>query len=160
MSESPLETLANAEQKKGRDWKFWAIAGVGGVMGLCLLLFLIALGIGLLSGNSQTMADFVAVVRDMLIILIALQGLVMGVALIIVVLQAAKLLNVLQNEIDPIVDGARDTVNTARGTVQFMSKHVTDPVIKTYSTVATAREFMKEATGIKNIVEGEDDQEG
>lgn len=153
---TPLETLTTeAEEtttKKGRSWQFWVGVGIGGAMALCLVLFLVALGVGVASGSSQTMTDFVAVLRDMFIILLALQGLVIGVALIVLIVQLAALLNILQNEISPIVDGAREAVGNVKGTTEFVGKHVTDPIIKGYAMATGARQFMKEASGIQDIM--------
>ncbi|MEA4907444.1 MAG: hypothetical protein GYA17_01070 [Chloroflexi bacterium] len=69
-------------------------------------------------------------IRDIFIILMALESLVIGVALVILIVQLAILINLLQNEIRPIVKSTNETVNTLRGTVTFMSNNLTEPVIK------------------------------
>lgn len=86
--------------------------------------------------------------RDLLIILLTLEGILIGVALIVLVVQLAKLVNILQNEIQPIVDSAQEAVSTVKGTAEFMSKNVTTPAIKASGYLAGARALMREVTGI------------
>jgi hypothetical protein len=69
-------------------------------------------------------------IRDVFIIVVALESLVIGVALIVLVLQLASLINLLQNEIRPILHATTDTVNTLRGTAEFLGESVVEPVIK------------------------------
>lgn len=150
-TQTPLETVA--EENGGRSWQFWGIAGISVTIVLCLLLFIVAVVIGVTSGSTTAMADFVAVSRDLLIILLTLQAIVIGVALVVVIVQVSALLNVLQNEINPIVESAQETVDTMRGTAEFLSKHVTEPTIKATAAIAGAREFIEEASGVKEIVD-------
>ena len=69
-------------------------------------------------------------IRDVFIIVVALESLVIGVALIILIIQLASLINLLQNEVRPILKSTSETVNTLRGTVEFLGENVVEPVIK------------------------------
>jgi hypothetical protein len=69
-------------------------------------------------------------VRDIFIIFMALETLVMGVALVVLIVQLARLLNLLQNEIKPILDSTNETVSHLRGTTMFLSENLVEPVIK------------------------------
>lgn len=71
-----------------------------------------------------------AKVRDLFIIYMGFQSLVIGLVLIILMIQLARLINLLQNEIKPILDSTNDTVNHLRGTTMFLSDHMVEPVIK------------------------------
>jgi hypothetical protein len=55
---------------------------------------------------------------------------VIGGALIVLIVQLATLINLLQNEIRPILNATSDTVNTLRGTAEFLGENVVEPVIK------------------------------
>ena len=68
--------------------------------------------------------------RDIFIIFMALESLVIGVALIILMVQLAILINLLQNEIKPILYSTNETVNTLRGTASFLSNNLSEPIIK------------------------------
>jgi hypothetical protein len=96
------------------------------VIGLVILASLVA-GIIFLSTTS---IDTTSRIRDIFIILMALESLVIGLALIILVVQLATLINLLQNEIKPILNSTNETVNTLRGTASFLSNNLVEPVIK------------------------------
>lgn len=69
-------------------------------------------------------------IRDIFIIVVALESLVIGVALIVLIVQLASLINLLQNEVRPILKATTDTVNNLRGTAEFLGENVVEPVIK------------------------------
>jgi hypothetical protein len=69
-------------------------------------------------------------IRDVFIIVVALESLIIGVALIVLVVQLASLINLLQNEVRPILQATNETVNTLRGTAEFLGENVVEPVIK------------------------------
>ena len=69
-------------------------------------------------------------IRDIFIIVVALESLVIGVALIILIVQLASLINLLQNEVKPILHATNETVNTLRGTSEVLSENLVEPVIK------------------------------
>ncbi len=69
-------------------------------------------------------------IRDIFIIVVALETLVIGVALVVLIVQLASLINLLQNEVKPILTATSETVNTLRGTAEFLGENVVEPVIK------------------------------
>ncbi len=87
-------------------------------------------------------------IRDVFIIVVALESLVIGVALIVLIVQLASLINLLQNEVRPILDATSKTVNTLRGTVEFLGEHVVEPVIKLNGYLAGLKRML-ELLGIK-----------
>lgn len=80
------------------------------------------------------------VIRDIFIIFMALESLVIGLSLIILLVQLARLINLLQNEIKPILDTTNESVNTLRGTVAFLSSNVTEPVMKLNEYLAAVKQ--------------------
>jgi hypothetical protein len=87
-------------------------------------------------------------IRDVFIIVVALESLVIGVALIVLVVQLASLINLLQNEVRPILHATNETVNTLRGTAEFLGESVVDPVIKLNGYLAGLTRML-ELMGIK-----------
>ena len=73
----------------------------------------------------------------------ALQSLLIGMVLIVLIIQLARLINLLQHEIKPIVESTNETVSTLRGTTQFISDNVSEPVIKVNEYMAGLSEFFK-----------------
>ncbi|MEE4193572.1 MAG: hypothetical protein V2J07_00085 [Anaerolineae bacterium] len=74
--------------------------------------------------------------RDVFIIFMALEMLVIGAAIVVLMVQLAVLINLLQNEIQPILKSTNETVNTVKGTAEFLSKNVSEPVIKFNGAIA------------------------
>ena len=50
--------------------------------------------------------------------------------LVVLLIQLASLINLLQNEVKPILQATSETVNALRGTVDFLGESVVEPVIK------------------------------
>ena len=89
-----------------------------------------------------------AKVRDIFIIIMAFESLLIGAALVILIIQIASLMNLLQNEIKPIMDATNETVNTLRGTTAFLSENMVEPVVKLNANLAGLQRFF-ELLGIK-----------
>ncbi len=92
----------------------------------------------LLRADASTTSE----IRDIFIIFMALESLVLGVALVILIIQLATLINLLQNDIKPILKSTNETVNTLRGTATFLSNNVTEPVIKLNEYLAGLKKFL------------------
>ena len=89
-----------------------------------------------------------AKIRDIFIIFMALISLFIGFALIILIVQVTSLINLLQNEIKPILDATNETVHTLRGTTTFLSENIAEPVIKLNTSLAGLQRIL-ELIGIK-----------
>lgn len=103
---------------------------------LILSVILIVTGIvfaviGLLQEGAPTTK-----IRDIFIIFMAFESLLIGAALVVLIIQFASLINLIQNEVKPILDSTTETVNTLRGTTAFLSENMVEPVIKLNSYLA------------------------
>lgn len=78
-------------------------------------------------------------IRDIVIIIVAFEFMLVGLALVILIVQLANLLNLLQNEVRPILDSASEAANTLRGTARFLSDNLAGPVVKASGAVAALR---------------------
>jgi hypothetical protein len=96
------------------------------VIAVVVVLAIIGAATFLLSQPSETTAK----VRDVFIIFMALESLVIGAALVILIIQISILTNLLQNEIKPILTSTNETISTLRGTVIFLSDNLVEPVMK------------------------------
>ncbi len=135
----PEELAARAEQdKKVRQIITWVIVGI------VVLLALLGIAIYFLL-QPATPTDRI---RDVFIIVVALESLVIGVALVVLIVQLASLINLLQNEVRPILHATSDTVNSLRGTAEFLGENVVEPVIKLNGYLA-GMQRMLELMGIR-----------
>lgn len=99
---------------------------IGVIVGAVVVLALLGLAIFFLL-QPATPTDRI---RDIFIIVVALESLVIGVALIVLIVQLASLINLLQNEVRPILKATSDTVNNLRGTAEFLGENVVEPVVQ------------------------------
>ncbi len=77
--------------------------------------------------------------RDIFIILVAFEFMIIGIALVVLVIQLARLVNLLNNEVRPILDSANEAANTMRGTARFLSDKLVNPVVKINAGMAAVR---------------------
>ena len=88
-----------------------------------------------------------ATVRDIAIILIAVETIIINALLVILVWQIWRLVKMFQKEIKPIIDDTQETVGTVRGTATFVSQNVVNPVAKAGGKVAGFRRTMQGLAG-------------
>ncbi len=113
-------------------------APVGLIIAAVLIVGLLITWIVLLLRSDN---DTTGRVRDVFIIIMALESLVIGMALVVLIVQLATLINLLNNEIRPIIRSTNDTVNTIKGTMTFLSDNLSEPVIKLNEYLAAVRKF-------------------
>ncbi|PKO07730.1 MAG: hypothetical protein CVU41_00735 [Chloroflexi bacterium HGW-Chloroflexi-3] len=112
---------------------------IGIIIAIVVLLALITFSlISLFRADQETTSK----VRDIFIIIMALESLLLGVALIILIIQIAVLINVLKNEIKPILDTTNETINHLRGTTTFLSNNLVEPVMKMNEYSAGLKRFV------------------
>ena len=134
---SPNEKSKNTEdqtQSRVKSKVVWVV-----IAGLIILGALITGIVFLARTDSITTSH----IRDIFIIVLALESLIIGAALVILVVQLALLLNLLQNEIKPILETTRRTVNTLKSTTAFLSEHAVKPVINLGSMAAGAKRLIE-----------------
>jgi hypothetical protein len=87
-------------------------------------------------------------IRDVFIIFLALESLLIGIAVIILMVQVAALVNLLQNEVRPMLESTNETINTLRGTTEFLSENLVEPVIQLNEYLASVQRVL-ELLGLK-----------
>src|SRR3990172_320334 len=75
-------------------------------------------------------------VRDIVIIFMGAESLLLGLALIILMVQLARLTALLQDEVRPMLRSTNDTIDTLRGTTRFLSDNLVSPVIRANGAAA------------------------
>jgi hypothetical protein len=140
ISETQIEIPEESVQLPSpEDVKKQRAAIIGISIGAIIILALIILSVIYLLNPGTDTARF----RDVFIIFMALESIIIGFVLIILVVQIARLINLLQNEIKPILDSTNETVSTLRGTTQFLSDNLAEPVIKLNEYFAGLQSFIR-----------------
>jgi len=134
------EKAAEASQQ---DQKMKRIM-IGVIIGVIVLVILLGIAIFFLL-QPATPTDKI---RDVFIIIVALESLIIGVAMIVLIVQLASLINLLQNEVRPILTATNETVNNLRGTAEFLGENMVEPVIKLNGYLAGMNRVI-ELMGIK-----------
>ena len=75
-------------------------------------------------------------IRDVTLVITALEGIVTTAAFVILCIQAARLVNFLKYEISPILKTADKTAKKLYGTASFLSDQAVEPAMKAASTVS------------------------
>jgi hypothetical protein len=116
------------------------IAGI--VVACVIVLGLLITGFIFLINPALTSYETVARLRDIAIILMAIESLFIGLALIILIIQIARLTNLIETEVKPILDSTNETVSNLRGTTKFLSDNLVEPVIKLNELMAVLQRLL------------------
>jgi hypothetical protein len=128
----PVTTGEKSGKKKGRKWQI----AVG--VAIPVLLLIAGLVYLFIAPATQT-----ARIRDIFIILLAFISISIGLVLIILIVQIAELTNLLKTEIKPVIDTASETANNLRGTTEFLSKNMVEPVVKLNEYAAVVKRLLE-----------------
>lgn len=90
--------------------------------------------------------------RDVSIILLALESIVIGVILLLLLWQLRLLVLLLRDEIGPILQNTQETTQTVQSTTKFVGKRVAKPFVGTISFMAGVRGALRAVTGDINSV--------
>ncbi|MBC7259132.1 MAG: hypothetical protein H5T65_07775 [Chloroflexi bacterium] len=101
-----------------------------------------------------------AEVRDVAIIVLAIESIVVGVVLIFLVIQVNSLIRLLKEEIKPLLDSANETASTLRGTTTFISDKVVNPIVSATSFVSGAQQAAKTLLGLRRRAPGDKTETG
>lgn len=126
-TDSPQKTTSSQDNQKKQRLIIIVIVAVM----LLLITGLVFAVIGLMQDSATT-----AKIRDIFLIFMAFESLIIGAAMVILVIQVASLVNLLQNEVRPILKSTSETVDTLRGTTAFLSENMVAPIIKLNSYLA------------------------
>ena len=86
-------------------------------------------------------------VRDILLIVLAIESCLFGIVLLFMLLMIVRLVNMLEFEIKPILEKTNETVGTIRGTTTFVSQNVVKPVNEVRVQMAGIRRALKTLFG-------------
>ena len=90
-------------------------------------------------------------IRDVAIIVLAVESIIIGVVLVVTLLQLRSLSTLLRDEIAPMLDSAQETVNIVRGTADFVGESVVQPAIKAASYSSAVRRAAELILGIRQF---------
>jgi len=108
-----------------------------------VMLFILAGMVAGIIALSRAQSVSVEKVRDIFIIILAFESLLIGGALIILIIQLALLSNMIQNEVTPILASTKETVKTVKGTSKFISDKAVTPIVSAAGIIAGGRKLFE-----------------
>ncbi len=116
---------------------------IGVIVAIVFAVLLILGVVWLASTQGATMEAL----RDIMIIVLALESCVFGIVLMLLLIMMIRLVNMLEFEIKPILEKTNETLGTVRGTTTFVSDHVVQPVTKATSYMTGFRSGVRALFG-------------
>ncbi len=124
MNQDQPITMTDAERQMRRRM---ILIGIG----IAVIAVLILLGFA-----AMIAAGVIDEVRDVVIILLATESLVIGGVTLFLLYQMIMLITLFREELIPLIQSAQETVNSARGTTVYVSRKIVVPTAKAATTVA------------------------
>ncbi|CAG0935662.1 hypothetical protein TFLX_04510 [Thermoflexales bacterium] len=131
MNEEQPATLTKTESQMRRRM---TLIGVG----IAVIVILIIAGfIAMIAGG------IIDEVRDIVIVLLAVESLLIGGATLFLLYQLIKLITLLRNELIPLIRSAQETVNSARGTTTYVGRKIVEPTAKAAATAVRLQTMVR-----------------
>jgi len=83
-----------------------------------------------------------AAVRDIAIIILALESIVIGVVLVLLLWQLRNLTMLLREQLKPMLDSMQETIGTVKGTTSLVSETIVSPAVKISGFATGVREAL------------------
>jgi len=83
---------------------------------------------------------WIQTVRDVAIVLLALESVIIGAMILVLVFQIKKLITILLEEIRPLLVSLNETMGTVRGTTHFVSESLVSPTVQVLSYGAALKQ--------------------
>ncbi len=124
MNEDQPVVQTDAERKMKRRMRLIGI-GIAVIVVLVLLGFVGMIALGIINQ-----------VRDIVIILLATESLIIGGVTLFLLYQIIMLITLIREELIPLIQSAQETVNSARGTTVYVGRKIVAPSVRAATTVA------------------------
>ena len=153
MTEGEADTNAapSAAQSSG-GFSITRLIKLTSIIGILLIVLLMVAALAAALTAAETWAPFVQIFRDVFLLLLLLESVLVIAAVAILLLQAAGFLIMLRSEIKPILDNARETTRLSKATAQFVNSNAVDPLIQIKSFLAGLLAFLRELIRLRAAV--------
>jgi hypothetical protein len=94
-------------------------------------------------------------VRDVAIVVLAIESIVVGILLMLLLWQVRSLTRLLQEEIEPMLDNMQETIGTVKGTTSLVSETIVTPAVRVGSFVAGLRRALDVMTATERAEDHE-----
>ena len=136
--------------------KITRLIKIAALLGILFILILNGAALIVALTDAETWAPLIRIFRDVFLLILILESVLVVAALAILMLQAAGFLIMLKTEVKPILDNARETTRLSKATAQFINSNAVDPLIQIKSFLSGLLAFLRELIRIRNLVASEE----
>jgi len=132
--------------------KITRLIKLGALLSIALILLLLLAAFAAALTAPATWAPFIRVFRDIFLLILLLESILVIAALTILLLQVAAFFVMLKAEMKPILSHARKTARVSKATAQFLNSNTIEPVIQLKSFLAGLLAFLRELIRLRGLV--------
>lgn len=148
-------------EEKSSGWTFQRIIMIAGGAFLIVIILTFVIALIMALTNAGEWSPVIAILRDTTLLALSLTLILIVFALVILLLQIAKFVNLLQNQSKSILDNAKETVLSAKDTVEFVGQNIREPIQQSLAFMAGLGRFIVELFKLWRVVQTPGDpQEG
>lgn len=173
MAETPAQPSQPAGSQDGfltrqrkRLWN-WASGGqtfsgctrLAAIVLVAIYLGLFVFAVVMAFSNAEGAASFFGYLGDLINIAFTLTGILIVIGSAVVLIQAARFINLLRSEVSPITHDAQEAAKNVRTTSEFVQKQAVEPVIQSQSFLAGVVAFLREIFRLSRLFRKRDDSD-
>jgi uncharacterized membrane protein len=150
---TPPTPLQPPQEEKGSGWGIGRIAGLTAAILVGIFAVIYVVGIVLAQpADGEQFRLMVETLRDSVLIFMLVEGIVIIFTIAVLVVQIARLVNLLQTETRPILHNADSAAKSVKGTAEFVGNNVAGPIIKATGFFAGLGVLLRELGGIRRAI--------
>lgn len=150
-NETTAQTPSEAEAKSKWTVQRIVFISAGGLGGVIAIIFVVGLLLAFTSELEIT-ALRIEYFRNLFMIVLGLEGILIIGSIAVLIVQIARLVNMLKRDVQPVLTTAQETVNTAKGTVEFVGDNTVRPIIKASAFMSGVGVVIRDVGGIRRAI--------
>ncbi|MEP6986611.1 MAG: hypothetical protein ABI970_13480 [Chloroflexota bacterium] len=149
----PTVVTPPAEAEKKSKWTIQRIVFLSaGILGAIIAIIFV---IGLLlafSGQLEVTALRIQYIRNIFMVVLGFEGILIIGSIAVLIVQITRLVNMLKRDVKPVLTTAQETVNTAKGTVEFVGDNAVRPIIRASAFMSGVGIVIRDVGGIRRAI--------
>ena len=125
------------------------------ISGLFIFAILAAFVLGLIFAFSDaldTTAARTGYLRDILLVTLTVEGILIIGALATLITQTSRMINMLKKEVRPVIASVQETANLTKTTAEFVGHNLTEPIVRTGAFAYGVRVLIRDLAGIRRAI--------
>lgn len=149
---APQTPPVEAEKTKSK-WTVQRIVFLSsGILGgIIVIIFVVGLLLAF-TGELEITALRIQYIRNLFMIVIGLEGMLIIGAIAVLIVQITRLFNMVKRDVKPVLTTAQDTVNTAKGTAEFVGDNAVRPIIRASAFASGLGVVIRDVGGIRRAI--------